>query len=231
MSSLKNLNLRNNRRVTPTGWRALSGFIQSPNFALEEIDLNYNNINDDMVVAFTSSLAGNKTLKRLSLDYNRFEDDSDDEDGNLLVTDRGWLAVSSLLCNKTSILDTYNSNHILHDLGWADSRPDDLTSDFTYSELLELNGNKDKVEVARQKILQTHFNFSRDKIIQELLDMELEVMPTAIAWIGRSKPMNWTGIRTSGLSLLYNLMKRMPDLFDSGAHNKKPSAKRRKPVV
>lgn len=45
-------------------------------------------------------------LKLLYLYQDPDEDDSDDEDDNELITKRGMKAVSSLLCNKTSIMDT-----------------------------------------------------------------------------------------------------------------------------
>ena len=57
--------------------------------------------------------------------------------------------------------------------------------------------------------------------------MDLEMMPTAIAWIGRPLTLGWRGTNVSGLSLMFNLMRRLPDLFDSTAQ-KKPSAAKRK---
>ena len=125
-------------------------------------------------------------------------------------------------------MDTYNSNHTLHELGDEDyydamNFPDDLVL------LLELNENKDKTEVARQKILQTHFSTEDNDTsnIQELLDMELEVIPTAIAWIGRSSHNGWRGMNVSGLSLLYNLIRRVPDLFDPTAQDKLSTKRKR----
>ena len=56
--------------------------------------------------------------------------------------------------------------------------------------------------------------------MQELFDMELEMMPTAIAWIGRLTPIGWNGKSISGLSLMYNLIRRLPDLFDSSGQKK-----------
>ena len=108
MNLLKCLNLSNNELVTPTGWQALIAYLQSPNFALKSLTLNGNNINDETVIAFTSALAHNKTLESLSLDG------CINGDGNQLIITRGWGAFSNLLCNKTSIMDTYNSNHTLH---------------------------------------------------------------------------------------------------------------------
>jgi len=106
MSSLHHLSLRNNRLVSPTGSQLLTGFFQSPSFILKSLDLDGTNLNDDTVIALTNALAGNKTLETLGLEECR------DEDEDNLITERGWAAVSNLLCNKLSIMDTYNSNHI-----------------------------------------------------------------------------------------------------------------------
>jgi len=220
MSSLKYLNLGNNELVTPTGWQALSGFFESPNFTLENIDLFNIRLSEDTVIVLTRALAGNKTLKRLVLEECR------DEDYIEIMTEEGWGVVSTILCNKTSILGTYTSNHALQYIRGDNyiDLPDSLIS------YLKLNENEDKTEVARQKILQTHFSGSGDddkSNIQVLLDMELEVMPTAIDWIGRPTHNDWRGTSVSGLSLLYNLMRRLPDLFDSSPQ-KKPSMGKRK---
>jgi len=215
MTSLKYLDLDDNQLVTPSGWwRALSGYLQSPNFRLERLDLDENNINDDTVIALTNTLSQNKTLKYLSLD------DCADEDDNLSITERSWGAVSTLLCNKTSIMDTYNSNHTLQDIGCDPT--DDLSS------LLELNKNKDKAEVTRQKILHTHFSTNETSKLQEFLDMELQMMPAAIAWIVRPLPIGCEGTQVSELSLLYNLTRRLPDLFDSSAQKKPGEAKKKR---
>ena len=218
MSSLKELRLDNNYWVSTTGWQALSDLLQRPNVALEKLDIEGNNMNNDTVVALAVALEHvNKTLKSLCL-YQEPVSMEEDEEGDNSITERGWEAVRILLCNRNSIMHTYNSNHTLQELVHDSyfqvemNLPDDLTS------YLVMNQNKDKQEVARQKILQTHTSN-----IQELLDMELETIPTAIAWIGRPLPIGWEGTQVSGLSLLYNLTRRVPDLFDSSSQKiKKP---------
>ena len=230
MSSLKHLSLNNNRLVTPVGWQAFTGYLQRPNLALRELHLGDNEYNKDTMVALTSALARNKTLKSLRLggynedDYEEEEEVGDDYVGELnLISRRGWDAVSKLLCNKSSILDTYTSNHTLQELGYyiPDALADCLVP------YLVLNGNQDKTEVARQKILQTHFSSQDNDTskMQEFLDMELEIMPSVITWIGRPTPMGWSGSNVSGLSLMFNLMRRLPDLFDSTAQTKQAAAK------
>lgn len=244
ISSLKFLGLSKSR-FTSAGLQALIGFLQRPNFTLEELFLHGNYLNNDLVVVFASALEHNKTLKVFSVNDPRdpsFFGDGDDEDvdeeqyddeGFFNITERGWAAVSTLLCNKTSIMGTFNSNHTLHDVcydqetgSYRSGLPDDLKS------YLVLNENQDKTEVARQKILQTHFSTEDDTTtnIQEFLDMELEMMPTVIEWIGRLTPIDWKGESVSGLSLLYNIMQKLPDLFDSNAI-KKPSMGKRKREV
>ena len=215
MSTLKVLSLAENVLITPTGLEALSGYLRNPNLALEDLNVDENNHSDDTMIAFTSVLAQNKTLTSISLG-GTWDDETDEQTG--LITDRGWEAVSSLLCNKSSILDTYNSNHTLQHVG-------DYYSDEVGEKLcpyLDMNENKDKAEVARQKILQTHFSSSDDDM-QEVLDMELEIIPTAVAWIGRPIHIGWIGKNVSGLSTMFNLLRRLPDLFDSNAQKKKPS--------
>jgi len=220
MASLKHLRLSQNDLVTPTGWQALTGYLQSPNLSLKELYLAKNNLNDDAVVSFARALEQNKTLKLLSL-YDSHDD------GNALTAERGWNAVSVLLCNKTSIMDTYNSNHTLKEVSIYDDTPDDTES------YMDLNKIKDKAEVARQKILQTHFSTEDldSSKLQVLLDMELEMMPAAIEWIGRPTNDDWFGRSVSGLSLLYNVTRRMPDLFDSTAQKKQCAKRKRNSCV
>jgi len=220
MTSLKYLNLGSNIRVTPTGWQALSGFFQSPNFALETLGLSDNNIDDDTLIGFTNALTQNTTLKMLNLYKESFSDSEDDTDDGIFITGRGWAAIKTLLCNKSSIMDTYNSNHMLCNVQ-AEVRPDDLLS------YLELNKNEDKTEVARQKILQTHFSDDTTSNIQDLLGMDLEAMPIVMAYAGRP-PVGWSGMNVSGLSLMYSLLRRVPDLFDSSAQKKSGGSKRKR---
>ena len=94
------------------------------------MDLNGNNINDEIVIAFTGALAGNKTLKLIALEYCTDEEDASDNEDDNEITDRGWEAASTLVCNKTSIIDTYSSNHVLHKLGDHNEMnlPEDLFS-------------------------------------------------------------------------------------------------------
>jgi len=220
MSSLEQLDLSSNSSVTHTCWQDLSGYLQSTSFALEELRLDGNNINDDTLAVLTSALANNKTLKRLELfcSFSGME--------RVSITARGFSAVSTLLCNQTRIIDTYNSNHTLEELGLHKYHYEKMNLPHLSSSL-ELNKNKDKSEVARQKILQTHFSNDTSNM-QEFLDMELQVMPPVITWIGRPTPIDWKGMKVSGLSTMFNLLRRLPDLFNSNAQKKSGGSKRKR---
>jgi len=206
MSSLKCLNLRDNQFITATGWRTLSNLLRHPNCILEELHLedNDDSINDEVVIAFANSLANNISLKALCLgDYSGIIGD------NTNITPRGWSALANTLCNKSSIDSIYASNHTLQTGSFSESDLlIDLPSDFVSS--LQLNQNNNKFEVAREKILQHHF-CNGDINIQELLEIELQVMCHAIAWIGRDG---------TGFPLLYHLVRSMPALFDFDSQGK-----------
>lgn len=91
----------------------------------------------------------------------------------------------------------YTSNHTLHEV-YAHSSDD-------INVLLGMNKNKDKVEVARQKILRYYFLNGEDNI-HEFVDMEMNVLPQTMSWMGRDY---------TGQSLLYSFIRSMPTLFDS----------------
>ena len=86
---------------------------------------------------------------------------------------------------------------------------------------LQLNGDSNKTEVARQKILKYHFLAGDDINIQEFVAMEMKVLPHAIAWIGRDD---------AGNSLLYKFFHGMPSLFELGDNSKATTTKRKDPL-
>lgn len=73
-----------------------------------------------------------------------------------------------------------------------------------FDSLLQMNANENKSEVIRQKILQCYF-LDGDANVQELEDMELNVFPQVICWLGRD---------SIGLPVLFQLLKGSPLLFN-----------------
>jgi hypothetical protein len=102
---------------------------------------------------FAEALVNNKTLKALIL--SRTMDNNNSFTGTLI---NGCAAFTHILCNKSSIMSTYNSNHTLKRVNSgamkSDTLPDDLAS------MLRLNGENTASLAARLKIIKSHFSGS-----------------------------------------------------------------------
>ena len=93
-TTLKTLNLAAIRGITLTGWRVLFHFLRSQTCALENLNLRYNQFNDEVMVSLTDALASNRSLKSLNLSDN-FE-----------VTGATWQRFfSTVLTNPSSELE------------------------------------------------------------------------------------------------------------------------------
>jgi hypothetical protein len=74
--------------------------------------------------------------------------------------------------------------------------------------LFKLNENEDKAAVAREKIMEHHFGTGDEAVKIQVFDqMPRATFPFSLEWIGR-------GNNRCGFSLLYNVVKEFPILFD-----------------
>mmetsp|Transcript_20288 Transcript_20288/g.30904 ORF Transcript_20288/g.30904 Transcript_20288/m.30904 type:complete len:494 (-) Transcript_20288:107-1588(-) len=106
-TTLQLLALSSNRSITAAGLRALSHLFSSAAACpLETLFLEDMNIGDEGAEALVDGLRGNTTLKHLVL--------TPDSAG---ITSTGWTAFSRLLCDTSSINNTYSSNHTLEHIG------------------------------------------------------------------------------------------------------------------
>ncbi len=148
--------------------------------------LNLHPCNDDVICDLATALAHMSKLEQLSVFTTN-------------ITDRGWRAMESSLCDISSIGAIYNLNHTLRMLCNVCLSPND-----TLGYLLEINYNNNKVEVARTKILQFHAT------IRPTFDgLAMAVLPIAISWLG---------IDRHGFSTLYHLLEGMPSLYTHTEH-------------
>ena len=99
-------------------------------------------------------------------------------DDNDAITESGWEAFSQVMCDTSSINETYVSNHTLNCFG-IDTNV--LSSDLNF--YLELNENANKRQVAIQKILHHHNHFD----MKPLFPLDLKVLPVVIGWFGRAQ--------------------------------------------
>lgn len=176
---LTKLDLSHNTAVTIGGLISFSTILSNPNFALEEVSLTDCQINNYVMTSFAEALVNNKMLRVLELNWLF----------NINISFTGTLtngcaAFTRLLCNKSSIMSTYNSNHTLERINrgvlTSDRLPDDLAS------LLRLNGKNTVSHAARLKIIKSHFS-GREINMQPFIDMGNCVRPHAIAWMVRDE--------------------------------------------
>lgn len=186
MPTLKTFKMHYVGDITAVGLAAVSTVLDHPDAEIEHIDIGWNRNNDSVAIAYASKLTGtSKKLKSIDLDG----------DGTR-ITAAGWQAFSQAVWNKSSIMDTYTSNHTLQKLGML--RPADLVLP------LKLNTNSDKKAVARQKIILAHFHGS-DINVHVFHEMNTGLWPHAFAWAGRDG---------TGRSLAYMLVRTMPTLVE-----------------
>ena len=137
-----------------------SSVLETPNTAMEELGLEYNDIINATLTSLVNSLAKNKKLKKLKLE----------------ISSADWEPPQSVLCNSDSIIDTFNSNHTFEGLGAR--LPEEFES------LLQINRENSPSQAARLKIIKTHFNVGF--ITQPFVGMDLNVLSHAMAWMGRA---------------------------------------------
>jgi Ran GTPase-activating protein (RanGAP) involved in mRNA processing and transport len=195
---LKNLRLTHFSNVTTAGWTAYSAVLRNPNSLLEKLFLiPQEGSAEDIAISFADALTNNKRLRELSIRC-RIEH---------------FAPFTRVVCDNSSIMSTYNSNHILSKLSleYDGSRrplPNDLAS------LLQINSKNGVSQAARLKIIKTHF--SGDSInTKPFTVMELKVLPTAISWMGRD-----CGISKIS-DLLFVFVRSMPSVCDTHSRCKK----------
>ncbi|EJK51124.1 hypothetical protein THAOC_29736 [Thalassiosira oceanica] len=166
------------------GTRVIAASLANPESRLEDLDLSQCNIGDEGTATLADGLRNNQRLTRMSL-----------EDNN--ITERGWNALSSILCDASSINATYNSNHTLQDLGdYGVQIPKDVRL------MLRLNKDENKSRVAANKILQSH----RHLDMRPLFGRELGLLPYVITWLdhfAKSRP-------DLKLSSIFEFVRAMP---------------------
>lgn len=157
----KELYLEGNE-LSPVGPRVIAISLANPECRLERLNLYQTGVGDDGAATIAESLINNKRLVSMTLSYS-------------YITETGWYAFSSVLCNAASINATHGSNHTLQHLGGSEANiPQEIQT------ILKLNCGKDKNRVAATKILQTHHHLN----MRPLFDLELDLLPYVISWQG-----------------------------------------------
>lgn len=186
--SLKCLDLGSFDSITLAGCQELSKCLRTSTSALEELFLEYRNMNDEKILVLIEALAGNASFKKLQVKgYG--------------VTDGVLKVLSRLLCDKASIDGTCASNHTFCRLITERHLPPDISS------LLKINENDNKSEVARHKILEQHFigRGNVGTVNHVFASLPEIVLPLAIEYVGRNN--------NHGLTPMYNAVRGYPAMF------------------
>lgn len=136
----------------------------------------------ETVVLLANSLSDNTKMKKLVV--------KDDHRDHHIGADRIVEAFSRLICNNSSIMATYESNHTLQEYNNYIDR---------IKSMLQVNKNSSSpAAAARSKIIKTHFS---DVDVKQFVEMDEEVYPHAAAWMAKD---------IDGLSLLYKFLTSIP---------------------
>eukprot|EP00984_Skeletonema_dohrnii_P004383 scaffold1562_cov93-Skeletonema_dohrnii-CCMP3373.AAC.11 len=211
-SNLETVHLCDNRSITAAGIRSISPLLQSETCSLKFIMLQRINFGDEGAIALADGLRGNKSLSRLVF-----------APISAGVTDVGWSAFSKLLCDTSSINNTYLSNHTLEWVGSLFYDDSDTPPDVRRY----LLWNKDqRIDAAICKILTTHDHFD----MKPFFRWKLKFLPVMVAWFQRAREAGLAGLNHSlgskKLSSMYDFVRGMPMLVVGGNQGQEKTRRR-----
>ena len=199
------------------GWDEFFQFIS--NSPLKVLGLGGSNISDDVIPTMMECLNSMTSLTELDMwecsditasgwaDFFRLLENNTSlrkcsMHGFDLVLDMGVSeALSSTLCDRTSVASTFRSNHILEraEAEWTSH------NNSAAKELLKINENANKVEVARQKIIK--YYFFKDNNLHELGQMDMGLLPRVLECVDKYEPTRLYEIVRITPSLVQNIKK------------------------
>ena len=168
-ATLEILCLTRNPSITADGLRSLIPFLQSESCSLRDFFYYDNDINDVDAAALAHGLAKNKSLEKLWFDPS--EDDC-------RMTSAGWHSFATLLCDTSSINNTYLSNHTLKLIGEHCNKgsPVDQVHARVRGLLRMHNNASSRDEIVISKILESH----RDLDMEPFFEWELKFLPMIV---------------------------------------------------
>jgi hypothetical protein len=201
--SLKHLDLGRNESITAAGLRSLFPLLQSESHCLATLDLYGTNFGDDGAIALAEGLRVNRFLKELIFDFETAG-----------MTSVGWSAFSGLLCDPSTINNTYLSNHTLTKIGgYRNEGTPHYILDFLALNKSKLTG----ASICKSKILRSH----PDLDMGPFFEWKMKFLPVIISWLQRARPSHLgtesnKTCQSRKLSALYKFVRAMPDLTTIG---------------
>ena len=151
------------------GCDEITTLLADPDCNIRNLHLGYNAIGNEGSTAIANSLINNNKLQQLYLAGNLIDQTIHD-------------VFSNILCNASSINETYSSNHTLIGLTIPRVGPH-------LASLLSMNSDTNKSHVAIKKILKYHPNIDMEPLFQWDAEGEqtLKALPCIIDWFERTR--------------------------------------------
>ena len=211
--SLTKLCLSFNPSITTNALASLSSLLRAEHCCLCTLDLCCINIGDDGAAILAKGLIENKSLTTLRLTHFR-----NNVSG---ITWRGWFAFFRLLCDTSSVNNTYLSNHTLAQIGCCIG--DRMYDTPRYIvKLLKWNELHNQA-AAICKILHSH----PDIDVTPLFQWEMKFLPLVVAWFENAKSyldkvnQSFETFQCRQLSAVYKFIRGMPQLAADGYRREK----------
>lgn len=217
-----------------TGGYAALGRLLSTSKSLKKLKLDGEEATtDELVLVVATALSATSDLIGAKSGNSTLEEIDICEYGND-ITSEGWNAFAKLICNSGTIMDTYNSNHTLKKVfSMYESRyspkseavlmekEKEVLGDELYT-LLKINTICNSTEAARVKIVMNHLG--GDFSMEPFTNMDLAVLPTALAWMGKmNKDIAFAYPNAEAdLGLIYKFLRGVaPVIFDPLSESRK----------
>ena len=220
-TSLQVLSLYGNR-IGNVGCHAIATLLEHTNCNIKLLSLETDQIGNEGATTIANSLANNTKLKRLYLGGNPF--------------DASAVGIfCTVLCNASSVNDTYLSNHTLKDV--LLSQVQQGQHEDHLSSILRLNIGRNKSHVAIRKILKYHPNIEMEPLFEWDAEGEqtLKALPHVVAWFERAEEAvadeddNSTyHVEKKKLSAIFQFAKAMPLFFVQPSYIDEGSKKRKR---
>ena len=232
------------RTISSTGWGFFATCLKNPKCALNTLIIEECDIDDDGASNIVSVLPDNARLESL---YMR---------GNYELRRKDWSDLALVLCDKTSIENTYSSNHTLNefefdwlsndeadfdfgideDEGDGGDRDDD-EEDWTEADRAFISATWDEIEMfLSMNQNQNKAEVARLKIMKHHFPRGEINAPVFASMVESAMPhaIEWI-VRSNDhtlsnleLTVMYNFVQNFPELFDTHGGSQSSPAKRRK---
>ena len=197
-------------RIGDAGCHAIATLLEHTSCNLKLLKLETNQIGNEGATAIANSLVNNTKLKWLYLGNNPFDSSA----VGIFCT---------VLCNTSSVNDTYRSNHTLDTLVLSDEQQGQHADHL--SSIMRLNRGENKSHVAIRKILSYHPNIDMKPLFEwdteEDGEQTLKALPHVVDWFERAKEAvagegdrDYYHVEERQLSAIFQFAKSMPLLLE-----------------